>query len=101
MLNDLLRTNLLMAIRTSLCVGPENSLVYLVPDTALRTVFDVEPVGVGLGIEYGEAAERDYFARGWCEEKVAESMDYLGRIGDLEGVSDELPVESREIVEQF
>ena len=59
------------------------------------------PVGVGLGIEYGEDAERDYFARGQCEEKVAELMDYLGWIGDLEGVLDELPVESREIVEQF
>lgn len=98
--NDLPSTSLLMVIGTSLCVGPANSLVYMVPPTAIRAVFDNSQVGMSLGIKYGEDSVRDYFAQGACEEKIAELMDHLGWIDDLSDVIGDLPDGSQKIVEQ-
>jgi len=72
----------------------------MVPPTALRAVFDNSQVGMGLGIQYGEDSVRDYFAQGSCEEKIAELMDHLGWIEDLNDVFGDLPDGSQRIVEQ-
>lgn len=93
---DLPATDLLMVVGTSLVVGPANSLVYRVPESTKRVVINNEPVGEELGIEYGPAAERDYFAQGKCDDAFLELINELG--WNIDDITDDLPEYSHNLI---
>jgi len=96
MAKDLPNVDLLLILGTSLAVAPANQLVPLVPTTAVRVVINREPVGYMLGINYEKNAERDFFAKGNCEDVVLDLMEELGWIEDLDPES--LPEGSRDLL---
>lgn len=96
---DLPRVDLLLIAGTSLVVSPANSLVYNVPDTTIRAVVNLDPVGFELGIEYGNS-ERDVFLQGTCDEVFLELIQELGWLPDLEAKIDLLPESSMSLVRQ-
>ena len=96
---DMPKVDMLIVAGTSLVVSPANSLVYSVPDEAIRVVINKEPVGSELGIEYGPSAKRDYFAKGACDDIFLELMDHLGWLDDLATLIDELPSGSVDILQ--
>ena len=95
---DLPSADLLMVAGTSLVVGPANSLVYRVPETTRRVIVNDEPVGRELGVDYGPNAERDFFARGKCEDVFLDLICELGWLQDLNEVVDNLPEGSVELI---
>jgi NAD-dependent SIR2 family protein deacetylase len=95
---DLPSMDLLIVAGTSLVVSPANSLIYNVPEKTVRVVVNRDPVGVELGIDYRPGAERDFFARGSCDEVFLELIQHLGWMDDLEATIDELPPSSAELV---
>uniref|UniRef100_A0A7S2H762 Deacetylase sirtuin-type domain-containing protein n=1 Tax=Helicotheca tamesis TaxID=374047 RepID=A0A7S2H762_9STRA len=98
--DDLPSVDLLIVVGTSLTVAPANSLVYKVPHDALRLVVNNEPVGVRLGIRYGEESTRDFFGRGKCDEVLLELMCQLGWLEDLKGLVEDLPEESARVLRE-
>ena len=97
-LQDIPNVDLLIVIGTSLAVAPANTLVFRVPQTALRVVINDEPVGWRVGIEYGSHAKRDYFAQGHCDDVTLDLIEKLGWLDALSAHMDELPEESAERV---
>ena len=95
---DIPNVDLLIVIGTSLAVAPANTLVYRVPQTALRVVINDEPVGWRVGIEYGSQAKRDYFAQGHCDDVTLDLIQELGWLEDLNAHIDDFPQESAERV---
>eukprot|EP00956_Cyclotella_meneghiniana_P038777 scaffold159810_cov65-Cyclotella_meneghiniana.AAC.1 len=95
---DLPSTDLLIVAGTSLVVSPANSLVYNVPKDTLRVVVNNEPVGQELGIEYGSNTERDFFARGNCDEVFLDLIHELGLM-DLQEERDNLPEMSVKLID--
>ena len=93
---DLPAADLLMAVGTSLVVGPANSLVYSVPQSTIRVVINNEPVGEELGIEYGTEAERDYFAQGNCDDVFLDLINELG--WNVDDIIDDLPEYSQTLM---
>lgn len=91
---DIPNVDLLIVIGTSLAVAPANTLVFRVPETALRVVINDEPVGWRVGIEYGPQAKRDYFAQGHCDDITLDLIEELGWFEDLKAHIDDLPEES-------
>jgi NAD-dependent deacetylase sirtuin 2 len=91
---DIPNVDLLFVIGTSLAVAPANTLVFRVPQTALRVVINDEPVGWRVGIEYGSHARRDYFAQGRCDDVALDLIEKLGWLNDLAAHIDDLPDES-------
>lgn len=96
--SDLPSADLLVVAGTSLVVGPANSLVYRVPETTRRVIVNDEPVGRELGVDYGPNAERDFFARGKCEDVFLDLICELGWLQDLNEVVDNLPEGSVELI---
>jgi len=95
--------DLLFVAGTSLAVGPANSLVYRVPDDAVRVVVNRDPVGRELGIAYDDdGSGRDFFAQGECDEVFLELIRELGWWDDFlaSTMVDELPPQSAELVER-
>ncbi|KAL3782571.1 hypothetical protein ACHAW5_004879 [Stephanodiscus triporus] len=88
---DLPDVDLLIIMGTSLTVAPANSLVYRIPPTALRMVMNDERVGRRLGIDYGEDAVRDVWARGHTDETCLDLAEKMGWLDDLALIVDELP----------
>jgi NAD-dependent deacetylase sirtuin 2 len=95
---DLPYADLLIIIGTSLTVAPANSLVYRVPSRALRMVMNDEPVGRRLGIEYGEDARRDVWARGYTDVTCLDLAEKIGWLDDLAVIVDELPESSAKLL---
>lgn len=95
---DILEVDLLIVIGTSLAVAPVNTLVYRVPQTALRVVVNREPVGYRLGMMYGQDAKRDYFAQGDCDRGLLDLMTHLGWLEDLAPLMDSLPQASSDML---
>lgn len=87
---DLPSVDLLIVAGTSLVVSPANSLVYRVPQTTHRVIVNNEPVGRELGIDYGTNAERDFFARGNCDDVFLKLICELGWLKDLNKLKDNL-----------
>ena len=59
-----------------------------------------EPVGQELGIRYDEAAERDFFAQGKCDEVFLDLITELGWLADLKPMLKDLPAESAKLVRE-
>jgi NAD-dependent deacetylase sirtuin 2 len=97
---DLPLMDLLIVAGTSLVVSPANSVIYSVRDTAIRVVVNREPVGAELGIDYSVNTERDFFAKGNCEEVFLELIQHLGWMDDLVAILDVLPPSSASLVRQ-
>lgn len=97
---DIPKVDLLIVIGTSLAVAPANTLVFRVPQTALRVVINDEPVGWRVGIDYGSHAKRDYFAQGHCDDVTLDLIEELGWLDDLAGHIHELPEESAKRVRE-
>ena len=95
---DLPTVDLLIVVGTSLTVAPANSLVYRVPPTALRMVINNEPVGERLGIQYGSEANRDFFARGNCDEVILDLLCHLDWMDDAAKLLSHLPQESARLL---
>ena len=70
---------------TSLKVAPANSIVGLVPDTAMRLVVNREAVGQELGLDF-ENGQRDFLATGGIENVLLELMRHMGWLEDLESL---------------
>ena len=94
--------DLMIVMGTSLRVAPANSLVFRVPETAMRTVINRDPVGYHSGIEYGPEARRDYFAQGDIDPTCLELMTLLGWLEDLEPLLSEdlLPDSSAKLLRE-
>jgi NAD-dependent deacetylase sirtuin 2 len=94
--------DLMIVMGTSLRVAPANTLVFRVPETAMRTVINRDPVGFHSGIEYGPGAPRDYFAQGDIDPTCLELMTLLGWLEDLEPLLSEdlLPDSSAELLRE-
>lgn len=95
---DLPKVDLLIIAGTSLVVAPANGIVFGVPDDAIRVVVNKEEVGSELGIDYSDNAERDFFAKGSCDEVFLDLVCQLGWLDDLQKVLHELPRESAKLV---
>jgi NAD-dependent SIR2 family protein deacetylase len=80
---DLESLDLLLVAGTSLVVSPANHLVFSVPDTTIRVVVNVDPVGAELGIDYGPNPERDFFAQGTCDQVFLALITELGWLDNL------------------
>ena len=91
---DLPQVDLLIVAGTSLVVSPANSVVYRVPETAVRLIVNDEPVGAELGVDYGPDAKRDVFARGECDAVFLELMRHLSWLQHLD--VDQLPEASKQ-----
>ena len=91
---DLPSVDLLLVAGTSLVVSPANSLVYRVPDSAVRAVINAEPVGQELGIRYSPGG-RDLFLGGECDDTFLALMVQLGWADDLARLDAELPAASQ------
>jgi len=91
---DIPSADLLIVIGTSLAVAPANTLVFRVPQTALRVVINDEPVGWRVGIDYGPHAKRDYFAQGHCDDVALDLIEKLGWLDELATHIGELPEQS-------
>lgn len=105
---DLPKVDLLIIAGTSLVVSPANSLVYRVPDSAIRVVVNTERVGQELGIVYDNdnndkksRQRRDYFAQGECDEVFLELIKALGWIDDLIVKKSLLPPQSQALLDNF
>ena len=83
----------------ALVVSPANSLVYRCPDSTVRVVVNQDPVGEDLGINYGPNAERDFFAKGKCDEVFLDLIVELGWLADLEAQLQDLPPASAKLVQ--
>lgn len=81
---DIADVDLLIVMGTSLRVAPANSLVWRAPKSAMRLLVNREPVGWHLGMKYGQASKRDYFAQGDCDSVLLNLMTHLGWVDDLE-----------------
>jgi NAD-dependent deacetylase sirtuin 2 len=94
--------DLMIVMGTSLRVAPANTLVFRVPETAMRTVINRDPVGFHSGIEYGPGAPRDYFAQGDIDPTCLELMTLLGWLEDLEPLLSEdlLPDSSADLLRE-
>jgi NAD-dependent deacetylase sirtuin 2 len=99
---DVADVHLLLVIGTSLRVEPANTLVFRIPKSALRVLVNRDPVGIHLGMQYGSAAERDYFAQGDIDPTILELMTHLGWLEDLEHLltDDQLPESSAELLRE-
>mmetsp|Transcript_3655 Transcript_3655/g.6683 ORF Transcript_3655/g.6683 Transcript_3655/m.6683 type:complete len:333 (-) Transcript_3655:281-1279(-) len=95
---DLPSADLLIVAGTSLVVSPANSLVMRVPQSTHRVVVNNEPVGKGLGIDYGPYVERDFFAQGNCDDVFLDLICELGWLPDLKEVVDNLPKSSVDLI---
>mmetsp|Transcript_11864 Transcript_11864/g.32652 ORF Transcript_11864/g.32652 Transcript_11864/m.32652 type:complete len:355 (-) Transcript_11864:480-1544(-) len=101
---DLPTLDLLIVAGTSLVVSPANSLVYKVPQSTVRAVVNLDPVGEELGIEYHRGASnrksegRDFFAQGDCDSVFLDLIDELGWIDDLVSIQAELPSRSQDLL---
>jgi NAD+-dependent protein deacetylase sirtuin 2 len=95
---DLSCTDLLIVAGTSLVVSPANLLVQSIRDDCIRVVVNRDPVGQELGINYGPDVERDFFARGNCDEVFLELTEQLGWMDDLISKIDLLPAYSANLV---
>ena len=93
---DLPDADLLIVAGTSLVVGPANSLVYNVPESAKRVIVNNEQVGEDLGIEYGPDAERDFFAKGNCDDVFLDLIHELG--WNVDDVINDLPEYSQNLI---
>ena len=94
--------DLLIVIGTSLKVAPANSIVWRVPDTAMRLVVNREAVGEDLGLKF-DNGERDVLATGSCDEVLLELMRHMGWLDDLAeslSGSDMLPAASAAFLEK-
>lgn len=96
---DLPKVDLLIVAGTSLVVSPANSLVYRVPESAVRVVANTDPVGEELGIEYAEVTKRDYFAQGECDTVFLNLIRELGWLDDLKAQADLLPQKSQQLLQ--
>ena len=74
---DMPTTDLLLIAGTSLVVSPANSLVYRVPETAVRVLINREPAGEELGFDCSPKSNtessRDLFLQGNCDEVLLDS----------------------------
>ena len=95
---DMPNVDLLIVIGTSLMVAPANTLVYRVPPTCLRMIVNNEPVGMRLGINYGEHATRDFFANGNCDDVFLDLICHLDWLPDLAKFADDLPASSASLL---
>jgi len=102
--DDCAKTDLLFIAGTSLVVAPANSLVFLVPKSAVRVVVNMDPVGADIGIDpidYTETNERDFFAQGQCDEIFLQLIQELGWLDDLKQNIEKLPEHSANLVKQI
>jgi NAD-dependent deacetylase sirtuin 2 len=99
---DIEAVDLLIVIGTSLRVAPANSLVWRVPKSAMRLLVNREEVGWHLGMNFGENANRDYFAEGSCENVLLDLMEHLGWLEDLAPLAtgDKLPESSSDLLRE-
>lgn len=82
---DTENVDLLIVMGTSLKVAPANSIVGLVPDTAMRLVVNREAVGQELGLDF-YYQQRDFLATGGIENVLLELMRHMGWLEDLESL---------------
>ena len=80
---DMADLDVLIVAGTSLTVSPANSLVYMAPESCVRVVVNMEPVGEDLGIVYGSGATRDIFLQGSCDDVFLKLAEKLGWKDDL------------------
>jgi len=97
---DLPTIDLLIIAGTSLVVSPANSIVYNIPDSAIRLIVNNEAVGEFLGIEYGPHTTRDVFVRGTCEEIFLDLMLLLGWKNDLLELNEKIPHLSYDLIQK-
>jgi len=97
---DLPTLDVLIVAGTSLVVSPANSLVYNVPSTTIRFIVNKEQVGEELGIDYSNQAERDFFAKGNCDDIFLELISELGWLSDISQILDQLPESSANLVRE-
>jgi NAD-dependent deacetylase sirtuin 2 len=99
---DIEAVDLLIVIGTSLRVAPANSLVWRVPKSTMRLLVNREEVGWHLGMNFGENANRDYFAEGSCENVLLDLMEHLGWLEDLAPLAsgDKLPESSADLLRE-
>ena len=70
-----------------LTVAPANSLVYCVPPTALHMVMNDECVGRWLGINCGEDAIWDVWARGRTDATCLDLAKRMGWLNNLTAIA--------------
>lgn len=79
---DVEDVDLLIIMGTSLHVAPANSLVWRVPNSAMRVLINRESVGWHLGLNV-DHNDRDYFGEGNCENICIDLIQHLGWIEHL------------------
>ena len=99
---DIPKIDLLIVMGTSLRVAPANTLVFRVPETAMRVIINRDPVGIHLGVDYRPRASRDYFAQGDIDPTCLALMKHLGWLEDLEPLlaENKLPESSAQILRE-
>lgn len=80
---SLAEVDLLIVAGTSLNVSPANTIVNQVAPECARLIFNREPVGRDLGIQYGPGSIRDVFCQGDCDEGALKLITKLGWQKDL------------------
>mmetsp|Transcript_28292 Transcript_28292/g.46932 ORF Transcript_28292/g.46932 Transcript_28292/m.46932 type:complete len:318 (+) Transcript_28292:58-1011(+) len=98
---DIEDVDLLLILGTSLAVAPANSIVWRVPKSAMRVLINRESCGWHLGLD-PHSNDRDYLARGNCEDVVLDLMEKLGWLDELKPLLDrhELPDSSAELLKE-
>jgi NAD-dependent SIR2 family protein deacetylase len=100
------KVELLFIFGTSLTVFPAAGLVSTVKEDVHRMLFNREPVGEELGLEYNEAAEdatstntRDIWMNISCDESALLLAKELGWIPELYAFKDDMCSASKELIE--
>jgi NAD-dependent SIR2 family protein deacetylase len=98
---DVEKVDLLIVLGTSLAVAPANSIVWRVPKSAMRVLINRESVGWQVGLDC-HRNDRDFLARGDCENVVLDLMEKLGWLDDLWPLleKNELPESSAALLRQ-
>jgi NAD-dependent SIR2 family protein deacetylase len=99
--NDVEDIDLLIIMGTSLAVAPANSIVWRIPKSAMRVLINRERVGRHLGFDC-RSNDRDFFARGDCENVALDLMEKLGWLGELRPLleQNELPESSAKLLKE-
>ena len=102
--HDVPKADLMIVMGTSLRVAPANTLVFRIPEHAMRVVINREPCGSHLGMDFSSSSTRDFFAGGDLDPVCLDLMQELGWLSDLEGLlendGEKLPASSAELLRQ-
>ncbi|CAM9924842.1 unnamed protein product [Ectocarpus fasciculatus] len=93
--------DLLLIVGTSLVVSPANQLVRRVAGKTMRAVVNLEPVGMGEGLDYEwelNGVKRDYLISSYSDEAFLGLAKDLGWTAELGAYYDQMAPSSQELL---